>query len=106
MKLEIVGTFDDDGRLRLLKPEIKYFSLYIHGFVDFFMLNDKGWHMPETDKKKSVWIKTVIAQNRIDAMVEVIQEGDIFEHITQAYLVDPKRVAIDKYKKSLEKEVA
>lgn len=85
---------------------MKYFTLKIHGFVDFFMQDDKGWHIPEMDKKKPIWIKTVVAQNRIDAMVEVIQEGDIFEHITQAYSVDPKRVAIDKYKKALEKEVA
>ena len=66
------------------------------------MLSDKGWHIPETDKKKPVWIKTVIAQNRIDAMTEVVTEGDIFDYIVQAYLLDPKRIVIVEYKKGLE----
>lgn len=81
---------------------MKYYTLKIHGYVEFFMLNDKGYHTPEVDKKKPTWAKTIVAQNRIDAMVEIDPDCDIFDHITNAYLVDPKRVAIATYKKSQE----
>jgi hypothetical protein len=80
---------------------MKYFQVYVHGYLDFFMFDGTNYHMPEFLKNKPIWMKTIIAEDRIQKMKEVITNDQIFDYISTNIKIDPLRVKISEYKQSV-----